>query len=82
MNYTFQFIEICCMKGENFEKLPITTNNKKTFISKKNAYPVSFSEHIETQLALALGYKFSNSETDIMSFLPDGLAPPICCKKQ
>ena len=82
MNYTFQFIKICCMKGENFEKLPIKKNTKKSFISKKNAYPVSFSEGIETQLALAPGYKLSKSETDILSFLPDALAPPICCKKQ
>ena len=70
------------MKGKNFEKLPYKRNNKKSFISKKNAYPVSFSEDIETQLALALGYKLSKPETDIMSFLPDALAPPICCKKQ
>ena len=71
------------MKGENFfGKLPYKRNNKKSFISKKNVYPVSFSEDIETQLALAPGYKLSKSETDILPFLPDALAPPICCKKQ
>ena len=49
-------------------------------MSNVNAYPLFSSKEVDTELAIALGYKLSNSKTNNMSFLPDALAPPTCCE--
>ena len=49
-------------------------------MSNVNAYSFLFSKEVDTQFAIAFGYKLSNSKTNNMSFLSDALAPPTCCE--